>query len=556
MTGKTAKRAKRSNDVRISFLGGAGEIGKNMTVFECGEDMIIVDAGLAFASFEDAPGADALIPDFEYVKANEKRLKAIFITHGHEDHIGAMPFLLKEVKAPAYGGAMSIGLIRRKLEESKVKNAKLCVVEDRQVVSAGRFSVEFVRVAHSAVGSYALHIVWPRGSAFFTGDFKLDNSPVDGKRTDLRRIAEIGKKGVLAMLSDSTNADEAGFGMSEAAVFVALDALFAARPDRRIIVPVFASHVHRVRQIIDCATRHGRKFALAGRSMIEIAELARNLGELSYDKADEVPIERAHDFAKSEICVICTGTQGEPLSVLGRLCRGSVKKLKIGEGDSVIFSSSIIPGNEKDVYRAANALCALGAEVLLGEENGIHASGHARREELKLMLSLVMPKYFIPVHGEPRHLARHKGLAIEVGIPAENVFVPDNGSSIEIGPKGMKKCAPVPFGARCVVDRAISLRDERTLAARKKMAVGGVVFIRLDGVRDNSRVFVEIATRGLELDAAQIAELKLAFEQALIGGEYKGLSADSIRERVVRVALKKLGPRFRAKPEIVCSPGI
>ncbi len=538
--------------LKISFLGGVGEIGKNMTAIEYGDDMIIVDAGLTFPDTEDTPGVEAVIPDYSYVKANAGKVKGIFITHGHEDHIGALPYVLRDVKAPIYGSNLALGLLDSKLEESKIKNVKLNTVTDRQVVRAGAFSVEFIRVTHSIAGSYALSITTPRGVIFVTGDFKIDHTPIDGKCTDLTRIAEIGNKGVLLLMMDSTNVERNGYSMSERNVFKALDAQFATNEGKRMIVATFASNIHRVQQIINCAIAHNRRVAFSGRSMIKIAEIAKTLGELKYPDDAVVDIEKISKVPYDRLCIICTGTQGEPMSALTRMSNDDFKKVKINDLDCVLFSSSAIPGNEKMIYNVINKLSKHGASVVYNALSEIHVSGHACKEELKLMFSLVKPKYFVPMHGEYRHLMQHKELALEMGIGDANVFIPAIGNCIEIEKKGFKRAQDVPSG-RLFVDKNNLLSDsEELMRERKAMAEDGcVVVLAKITLTDGFATEPIIITRGIDLGDKLAQEIKNDIASAVASGDMEEAGADEAKNRIKKSVSKKLQKRLGRKPVVV-----
>ncbi len=538
--------------LKISFLGGVGEIGKNMTVIEFGEDMIIVDAGLTFPDTEETPGVESVIPDYGYVKQNAGRVRGIFITHGHEDHIGALPFLLKDLKAPVYGSNLALGLLDSKLAEHKIKNASLNTVSDRQVVKAGVFSVEFVRVTHSIAGSYALAITTPRGVIFVTGDFKIDHTPIDGKCTDLTRIAEIGSKGVLLLMMDSTNVERNGCSMSERNVFRSLDAQFATNEDKRIIVATFASNIHRVQQIINCAIEHKRRVAFSGRSMIKIAEIARTLGELKYPDDAVVDIDKISKVPYDRLCIICTGTQGETGSALTRMSNDDFKKVKINELDCVLFSSSAIPGNEKMIYNVINKLSRRGASIVYSALSEIHVSGHACKEELKLMFSLVKPKYFIPMHGEYRHLVLHKELALEMGLGDKNVFIPDLGNCVEIDKSGIKRTQDVPSG-RYFVDKNNLLGDsEELMIERKIMASDGCVAIDVCiANRAGDEETPIIRAKGIDLGEKLAEELANDIMSMVVGEDLEAVGTGEATVRIRKLVAKKLQKRLARRPMVI-----
>jgi ribonuclease J len=538
--------------LKISFLGGVGEIGKNMTVLEYGDDMIIVDAGLTFPNIEETPGVESVIPDYSYVKSNASRVRGIFVTHGHEDHIGGLPYVLKDIRTPVYGSNLSLGLLQSKLLEAKIDNAKLVQITDRQVVKAGVFSVEFIRVTHSVAGSYALSITTPKGVVFMSGDFKIDHTPIDGKCTDLARIAEIGEKGVLLLMMDSTNVERSGYSMSERNVFKALDAQFDQNVGKRIIVATFASNIHRVQQIINCAIDHGRRVAFSGRSMIKIAEIARTLGELKYPDNVVVDIEKIGKVPYDKVCIICTGTQGEPMSALTRMSTDDYKQVKITDLDTVLFSASAIPGNEKTIYNVINRLSKHGANVVYQALSEIHVSGHACKEELKLMFSLVRPKYFIPMHGEYRHLMQHKELALEMGIGDANIFIPEIGNCIEVDRGGVKRTDNVPFGELYVDGNKLISDNEDLMKDRKAMANDGcVIAVAKITLTNGSATEPVIIGRGIQLGDDIINEIKNDITSSVQSGDLAALGAEAAKARIRKTIAKKLQKRMEKTPVII-----
>lgn len=538
--------------IKISFLGGVGEIGKNMTVFEYGDDMIIVDAGLTFPDTEGTPGVEAVIPDYSYIKENASKVKGIFITHGHEDHIGGIPYVLRDVKAPVYGSNLALGLLESKLSEAKIKGAKLVTAKDRQIIKAGVFSVEFVRVTHSIAGSYALCITTPKGVIFATGDFKIDHTPIDGKCTDLTRIAEIGEKGVLLLMMDSTNVERNGYAMSERNVFKALEAQFEINKDKRIIVATFASNIHRVQQIINCAVAHNRKVAFTGRSMIKIVEIAKKLGEIKCPNEIIVDLEKSEKVPYDRLCIISTGTQGEPRSALTRMSNDDFKKVKISDLDCVLFSSSAIPGNEKTIYGVINKLSKRGANVVYSALSEIHVSGHACKEELKLMFALLKPKYFIPMHGEYRHLMQHKELALEMGVGDANIFIPEIGNSIEIDKSGIRRNADVKSG-RLFVDKNNNVgNDEQSLLERKIMASDGcVLIIAKTTLTDGIAPQPILLTRGITIDNKLSDEIKNDIVSMVVCGEFEKVGVEEARLKIRKTIAKKIQKRLDRRPIII-----
>ncbi|MGI6212959.1 MAG: ribonuclease J [Christensenellales bacterium] len=537
--------------VKLVFLGGVGEIGKNMTALEYNGDIIVIDAGLAFPNAEEMPGIDYVIPDYSYLIENKDKVRAYIITHGHEDHIGGLPYVLKDVPAPIYAGKLAVGLIAYKLSEHKMEAKELYSVQQGDVITLGCFSVEFVKTNHSITNSFALCINTPKGVIFHTSDFKMDLTPIDNKPIDLTRIAGIGKAGVLLLLSDSTNVERPGISMSERQVYRNLDNIFAENKGRRIIVATFASNVHRVQQIIDCAIKYDRKIAFSGRSMVKIAEIAKGLKELTVDESHLVDIDKIDKVPYDRLCVISTGTQGEPMSALTRMSQGDFKKLEIGSMDTIIMSASPIPGNEKYVYTVINNLYRKGANVIYKALEEVHASGHAFQEELKMMLALVRPKFFIPVHGEYRHMKQHADLAMEMGIPESNIVIPEIGNVIGVEPGGLSRQNNVQAG-KIMLDGAFSSEDyDLILRDRKLLSEDGlvIVIIELDAARsalisppdiivrgirtnpqieDTMREYVTNYVSSNDLKDIDLSELKRSLRKGLAKIINKGLKKNSM----------------------------
>lgn len=459
--------------VKISFLGGIGEIGKNMTAIEYGDDMIIIDCGLAFPS-EDMPGVDLVIPDFTYVKENAHKLKGIVITHGHEDHIGSLPYLLKDVKAPIYGSKMTLTLLDNKLREHKLTKIKGVCVKPGYSVKLGCFTVEFVKVNHSIPGAFALAIDSPAGIIFHTGDFKIDYEPIDKEVIDLARIAELGRKGVTLMLAESTNVERAGYALSEKRVGENLERVFIENADRRLFVATFSSNIYRVQQIIELAIKYNRRVAVIGRSMINNIDAGMKIGSFTFDKSVFIDIEKIASLEDKNVLVLSTGSQGEPTSALSRLANGEFSRVEIGENDTVIFSSSPIPGNENMINAVINNLYKKGAIVVT--EN-VHASGHACQEELKTIHSLIHPKFFIPVHGEYRHLKEHVLLAEKMGMPKTNYVIPEIGNVIELTKNSMTLGQNIHAGEQLVDGLGIGDVGSVVLRDRKLLSEDGLVIV-------------------------------------------------------------------------------
>lgn len=474
-------KQKGGNKVKIIFLGGIGEIGKNMTAIEYGDDMIIVDCGLAFPS-EDMPGVDLVIPDFTYVKENAHKLKGILITHGHEDHIGSLPYLLKDVKAPIYGSKMTLTLLDNKLREHKITGVKGICVKPGYVVKVGIFTIEFVKVNHSIPGAFALSIDTPAGTIFHTGDFKIDYEPIDKEVIDLARIAEIGRKGVTLMLGESTNVERPGYAISEKRVGENLERVFIEHPTRRIFVATFASNMYRVQQIIELAIKYNRRVAVVGRSMVNNIDAGMKIGAFSFDKSVFIDVEKIASLEDKNVLVLSTGSQGEPASALSRLANGEFSRVEIGDNDTVIFSSSPIPGNENMINAVINNLYKKGAIVVT--EN-VHASGHACQEELKTIHNLINPKFFIPVHGEYRHLKEHVILSEKLGMPKTSCLIPEIGNVVEITKNSMVIAGNVQAGEQLVDGLGIGDVGSVVLRDRKLLSEDGLVIVVM-GVSDST----------------------------------------------------------------------
>ncbi len=492
------KRTKTGKPLRIVPLGGLGEIGKNITLYEYGEDMFLVDCGMSFPD-EDMPGIDIVIPDFTYVVKNAARIKGLVVTHGHEDHIGAIPYLLKECNIPVYGTALTVGLIEGKLKEHKLmSSAKLNVVKPGDVIALGCFKIEFIHVNHSIPDAVAVAVETPIGTVVQTGDFKIDTTPIDGEVIDLARFAELGKRGVLALMSDSTNAERPGFTPSEKIVGESFYNLFKKAENKRIIVATFSSNIHRVQQIIDEAVRCGRKVAVSGRSMQNVVQVASELGYLTVPDGVLIDIDMIKKYTPEKLVIITTGSQGEPMSALHRMAFGDHRKVSVGPGDFIIISATPIPGNEKLVTKVINELLKLGAQVVYEKMYDVHVSGHACQEELKIMLNLVRPKFFIPVHGEQKHLVKHATLAESIGIAHENILVTSIGKVIELSPDSLKVTDTVPAGSVLVDGFGVGDVGNVVLRDRKHLAEDGiiVVAVSVDTVTREVLSGPEIISRG------------------------------------------------------------
>jgi len=467
---------KQTKKLRIIPLGGVDEIGKNMTAIEYGEDIVVIDCGSIFPK-EDMYGIDLVIPDFSYLERNRDKVKGFLITHGHEDHIGALPYVLRKIDAPIYCTSLTRALIEYKFKEHKLNGVVINTIHPRDRVRIGKFEVEFIHTNHSIAGAVALAIHTPMGVIVHTGDFKVDFTPVDGDPIDLAKFAELGSKGVLLLMADSTNVEREGFTMSERSVGHALERFFDESEDRRIIVATFASNIHRIQQIVDLAAARGRKVCFLGRSMENVASIAMDIGEMTVPEGMLVEPERLEKVPYEEMVVITTGSQGEPMSGLARMASNDHTKIKLGQKDTVIISASAIPGNELMVSRVINNLFRKGVIVIYEALYEVHVSGHACKGELKLIHSLTKPKYFMPVHGEYRHLVQHAMLAASLGMPEENVFIPELGNALEITRRSAHMTGGVPAGSLLIDGLGIGdvgnivMRDRRLLSQDGLMVV-------------------------------------------------------------------------------------
>ena len=463
--------------LKVIPLGGLGEIGKNLTVFETEEDIILVDCGLKFPD-ENMYGIDIVIPEFTYLIEKRNKIRGLFLTHGHEDHIGAIPYLLKQINIPIYGTKLTMGLLKNKLVEHKLdESTKLHIVKRGHTVHVKGFSVEFVTSNHSIPDSCALYITSPYGKVFHTGDFKVDYTPVDNQQINLQRMAAIGAQGVDLLIADSTNAEREGATKSEASVGKTFMSLFKEGIDKRIIVATFATNVHRVQQIFDAAKKFKRKVAISGRSMVNVISVAKELKYLKFNDNIMIELNEVDNYPPERVVILTTGSQGEPMAALSRMANGEHRQFKISNEDFVIISATPIPGNEKTVAEVINSLFELGAEVVYQGAEGIHVSGHAQKEELKLMHSIIKAKYFMPAHGEYKMLSKHKELAMELGMKEENIFVMKNGDILEIGPEKAKIKGEVPNGMTLIDGLGIGDVGNIVLKDRKKLSEDGLFIV-------------------------------------------------------------------------------
>ena len=549
MMKNTKNNKERGPKLRIISLGGLAEIGKNMTVFEYGDDMVVIDAGMGFPD-DEMLGVDLVIPDISYLVKNADKIRGILITHGHEDHIGAIPYVLSQINVPVYGTRLSLGIIEGKLDENPPPfEPELYTVEAGDVINLGVFKAEFVHVNHSIADASAISLKTPMGTIFHTGDFKLDVSPIDGKMMDIARIGEIGKNGVTMLLCESTNAERPGFTPSERAVGSSLERIFNQYEGHRLIIATFSSNIHRVQQIINSSAAHGRKVAVLGRSMTNVIGAAAELGYMDLGEGVLIDIADIKRYRPEELTLITTGSQGEPMSALYRIAFDGHDKVKITPNDVVILSSSAIPGNEKLIGKIINALIKNGVKVVHDSTEEIHVSGHACREELKLMMALTKPKYFMPVHGEYRHLYANKEIAEFMGIPSENIFISDVGRVIEIDRKGARFNGEVPAGNVLVDGSGVGDIGSVVLRDRKHLSEDGlVVVVATADLRDRyivsgpdivSRGFVYVKeSEELMARAKKVAEA--ALEKAISkGGRDFAAIKNAVRDDLTKFFFKE-----------------
>ena len=487
-----------SDDARLQMipLGGLGEIGKNMMAIRYQDTIVVIDAGLMFPE-DELLGIDVVIPDISFLVENRDKVKAILLTHGHEDHVGALPYVLKEINPPIYGSKLTLGIVEGKLKEHNLDNVQLNIVRPRDSINLGPFEIEFFRVSHSIPDAMGIAIHTPLGIIFHTGDFKIDQTPVDGQVIDFRKMAELGEKGVLVMLSDSTNADRKGFTMSEKVVGNTFDDLFG-RCEGRIIVTTFASNVHRIQQVITTAEKYGRKVAIVGRSMVNNVKISSQLGYIDIAEETLIEMEEINKYPPEKVVIATTGSQGEPMSALTRMATADHRWVGIKPGDTVIISATPIPGNEKLVTKTIDLLFKQGAEVIYEKDAGVHVSGHASQEELKLILNIIKPRYFIPVHGEYHHLMKHAQIAESLGIPRSRIFVAENGQIIEISKKKAHVAGKVTAGKVLVDGLGVGDVGNIVLRDRRQLSQDGIMIVVVSINKENGEVVSgpDIVTRG------------------------------------------------------------
>lgn len=528
--------------LHIIPLGGLGEIGKNMLAIRYQNSIIVIDAGLMFPE-EELLGIDVVIPDITYLLENRENVKAIILTHGHEDHVGALPYVLKEINVPVYGSKLTLGMIERKLKDHHVDSVELRIVAPRDKVQIDDITVEFFRVSHSIPDALGIALHTPLGIIMHTGDIKLDQTPVDGQVVDFRKLAELGEKGVLVMLGDSTNADKTGFTMSEKVVGNTFDELFG-KCEGRIIVTTFASNVHRIQQVISTAVKYDRKVAIIGRSMVNNVEIAQRLGYMDIPDGTIIEMEEIDKYPPREIAIVTTGSQGEPMSALTRMATADHRWVGIRPGDTVIISATPIPGNEKLVAKTVDLLFRQGAEVIYERGMGVHVSGHAAQEELKILLNLIRPRYFIPVHGEYRHLMKHARLAESLGIPRNRIFVAENGNIIEVGKKKACIAGKVPAGKVLVDGLGVGDVGNIVLRDRKQLSQDGIMIVVVTINRDQGQVVAgpDIVTRGfvyVRESEELIEEAKTRVKEALDFCEKRNITEWAVIKAQIRDKLSK-----------------
>jgi len=553
---KQAQNKKgKANNLKVMFLGGIGEIGKNMTVLEYGNDIMVIDCGVMFPS-TDMLGIDLVVPDISYLVENKEKVRGFVITHGHEDHIGSVPYVVNEINAPIYASKMTCGLIKKKMEEHKKVEYKATAVKAKQKIKLGCFEIQFIHVNHAIPGAFALAIKTPVGMIVHTGDYKIDLTPVYDEKFDLHSFAELGKQGVLLYMSDSTNAEREGYSLSERVVAKTLEKLFVENKERRMVVAAFASNVDRMQEVMNLAEKYNRKVVLTGRSMVNVTDVATQIGEMNINKNNIIDVDKMKNYKDSEILILSTGSQGEPNSALSRMANGEFKGIEIGENDTIIFSSSPIPGNEKSINNVINRLIILGAKVIYNELEQVHASGHACKEEQKLMLNLVNPKYFIPVHGEQKHLLAQKETAQAIGMDKHNILLPMLGMQVEVNKNLLKATGTVPFGSRLIDGAGIGELESNVLKERKQLSEDGicVVILNVNAKQGTLNSRPEIVSRGFTyMGEAQswLEDAKNAIENSI--------DADAVRSRDylnVKIALRKaltnyLNKKLKRRPMII-----
>ncbi|MBE6480691.1 MAG: ribonuclease J [Olsenella sp.] len=546
--------ARKKPPLRIIPLGGLDGIGKNMTAFECGDDMVLVDAGLMFPD-DDQPGVDLVLPDYTYVLENEDKLRGIIITHGHEDHTGALPYLLADLvnRVTIYSSSLTIGMIQGKLEEHRIKNQPFQEVADGSHVQLGCFSVDFFSMTHSIPAALGVFLSTPQGTVLHTGDFKLDQTPIDGVRPNYHAICEFGRRGVDLLLSDSTNATNPGFTPSEAAVGAALRHIIK-NATGKVFVASFSSHIHRLQQVCDASVAVGRKVVVTGRSMVTNTKIARQLGYLKVSDQDIIDAYDVDDLPDDRIVVLCTGSQGEPLSALARMANGEHRSLSITANDTVIISATPVPGNEKSVQGIINSLSKIGCDIYDKSNALVHVSGHGCQEELRLMLAMTRPSFFMPVHGEAVHLRAHAKLALSMGMAEDHVFVADNGDTLEMRAGKVHRAEPVDSGVVYVDGIQVGDTEPAVLRDRQRLSKDGIVTCVVSiRRRDGSVPAVDISGRGVSFanDEELIAGAQDVVRNALVSADVKGGSLDVLRKAARNSLSNLLWGKTHTRPLVI-----
>lgn len=488
--------ASKKSKLRIISLGGLGEIGKNITVFEYGNDIILIDCGVAFPE-DDMLGIDLVIPDFTYLVRNKDRIRGLFLTHGHEDHIGAIPYLLREITVPVYGTKLTLGLVGNKLKEHNIKAESICITPGEKV-KAGLFTIEFIRTTHSIADSVAMAIQTPVGMVIHSGDFKIDYTPIQGEAMDLQKFAELGKKGVLAFLCESTNVEQKGYTMSERTVGAIFEEIFEGSTDQRLIVATFSSNIHRIQQVVNSAVRHRRKIVILGRSMINAVKTAIELGYMTLPNNILIEPSEIKNYTPRQITIITTGSQGEPMAALSRMASSEHRQVEITSQDKIVISASPIPGNEKLISKVINELMKKGADVIYEGLMDVHVSGHAKQEELKLMHALIKPKYLVPIHGEYRHLKQHKDLAASLGMDRDDIFILNLGDVLELNSSQAKVATTVPSGFVLVDGLGVGDVGNIVLRDRRHLSQDGLMIVVMSMDRGSHTIVAgpDIISRG------------------------------------------------------------
>ncbi len=549
-----ARGSGRPKGLQVMFFGGVGKVGDNITAFRYGDDILVVDCGVGFAE-PDMPGVDLVIPDMSWLKAHREMIKGICITHAHEDHIGSLPYFLDDVKAPVYASKLSIALIESKLREFPRIKMKSHAVNPGNAVQIGCFNVEFIHVNHSIPGAYALAITTPVGLVYVSGDFKIDFTPIAGDTTDLSRIGELGRKGVLLMMCESTNIERPGMAMSERVVGDTLAQIFEDSKTNRLIITSFASNVHRVQQIMDLARKYGRKVAFSGRSMINTMELAMKIGEIKFDHKLIVDFDRVDKYVDNEILILATGSQGQEHTALDRMVKGEIPQLKIGLNDVVIFSSSPVPGNEKSVTNIINQLITLGAKVIYDDLSDVHASGHACQTEFMIIHKLLKPKFFMPMHGEVKHLKYHEQFAIKMGVKPQNIIVPHVGSVVEVTPNTIKALRDVESGEKIVDGKTIYDIDNSVIHDRLTLAEDGVCVVALGINNATGKVAIgpEIIPRGF-IYPNEMGDIVREAKQAVIDAMFQNTAKpdfNEIKSTIKKVLTNLFFKKTKRKPMVI-----